>query len=98
MSLDEVFSPALIREFEDRVAAKVLAKLSLNPLDEIVPRQATFTAGEAYRLRGISASTVSNKPWLRINIDAGDRLLRSEVMVYLSKTDSQLKAEYEAQF
>lgn len=95
MSLDEVFSPELIREFEDRVAAKVLEHLSQHPMDAIVPRQATFTLGEAYQLRGVSASTVTNKPWLRIDIVPGDRLLRSEVVAYLNKSDAQLRAEYE---
>ncbi len=95
MKLDALLAPGVIDELVSAVEARVIKRITDDPLERIVPMKARFTLGEVYELAGISEATVSRKQWLRIiPIDEG-RPTRSEVIAYLRKSEGKLRAEYE---
>ncbi len=101
MKLDDVFTAEILTALESRIVAKTIKTirddptLLGDPVSDLVPLKGSFLLKEVYDLRGISASTVGIKPWLRINVREGDRPTRLEVIEYLRKSDAELRAEYE---
>lgn len=94
--LESLFAPQALKELEDRIAEKVLAKLKLDPTEQMVPQKGCFTAREAYAIRGISEATAGRKRWFAFyKLAPGERPTRNEVVAWLKKNEAELKAEYE---